>query len=96
MDDLDKQRVEENERLAKELADAPRLRDIEVCKNCWLFRKHNNGGGYGYCGCDNHPKFYGHPWCKETVFFVTEKLFEKVRIHLAYPNECKFSDQKPM
>lgn len=78
------ERIRINEELKIRLADAPKLRDIGVCKKCRHFWKHEDG----LCGCRNTIKSYGHPWCRETGHPVAEDLFEKVRICIRDEDHC--------
>lgn len=78
---------EDNNRLAKELAEAPKLRDVNECRKCEFFRMDKETG---HCGCGNVPKYYGHPWSLDSPYYVTDVLFEKVRIRLADSERCKF------
>lgn len=80
------ERKKKNDELVIRLADAPKLRDINVCKKCQSFWKHDDG----FCGCRNTHRNHGRPWCRETMFGVTEEVFEKVHVFIWDKERCPF------
>lgn len=71
----------ETRRLETELANKPKLRDVNFCQNCRYFLQED-----GLCGCANAPHAFGHPWSFEARYRVPMHLFEKVHVH--FLEEC--------
>ena len=75
--------LNEQRRMEEILDGSPRLRDIHICQECDFFSKSEIG-----CCCLNHANNFGHPWCSETVYPVTESQFEKVHTLILKKEKC--------